>query len=363
MNRYTNQRESEVAIPSAGTRNKKEQDQDSMTGRRKGSFKLTYDGERTPLLAASAVNQPSASVETASTVRNEQITLDTGTGVLFGTLTLPQGDGPFPLALIIAGSGPTDRNGNSRILSGKNDSLKMLAEGLAGLGVAAVRYDKRGIAASVAAGTDESTVTFDTFIGDAVAWIEKLKGDSRFSDIAIIGHSEGSLIGMVASYRMGVHAFVSLCGSGKPIYETLLDQLNRQMPAVVEEAGRIITALREGKQVEQVSSELKSLFRPSVQPFLISLFGYDPTEEIEKLEIPVLIINGSRDLQTDENQANLLSAAKPEASLCIIDSMNHVLKDAPSDPEGNLATYSDPTRPLASGLIECVGSFLKGYLD
>ena len=349
--------------------NKNEQEQDSLTGRWEGSFEFQKQKQKVNMIVdfgADTIsipqqglqNYPSATAEAPPTARSEQVTLDTETGALFGTLTLPQGDGPFPLALIIAGSGPTDRDGNSRILPGKNDSLKMLAEGLAGFGVATVRYDKRGIAASAEAGTDESKVTFDTFIYDAVGWIEKFKCDSRFSDIDIIGHSEGSLIGMVASYRTGVHAFVSISGSGKPIYETLLDQLNRRMPAVVGEADRIINALREGKLVEQVSPQLRSLFRPSIQPFLISIFGYDPAEEIRKLEVRVLIVNGSRDLQTDESQARVLSLAKPEASLCIIDSMNHVLKDAPSDPEGNLATYSDPTLPLAMGLLECVGSFL-----
>jgi pimeloyl-ACP methyl ester carboxylesterase len=295
-------------------------------------------------------------------IMNEQVTLDTGTGVLYGTLTLPEGAGTFPLVLIIAGSGPTDRDGNSRLLPGKNNSLKMLAEGLAGMGIAAVRYDKRGIAAGAAAGADESKVTFDTFIDDAVAWIEQLKRDSRFSDFGIIGHSEGSLIGMVASRRTGVHAFVSISGSGIPIDEILLEQLNRQMPSLVEEAGRIINALREGKMAEQVSPQLQSLFRLGVQPFLISLFAYDPAEEIGKLEIPVLIINGTRDLQTDVSQARLLFAAKPDASPCIIDNMNHVLKDAPQDQQGNQATYSDPTLPLAEGLLKCVGSFLQSNL-
>jgi pimeloyl-ACP methyl ester carboxylesterase len=327
-----------------------------------GPFELTCVGESSPMSAAAAENRPPSPAEASPTVRNGQVTLDTGTGMLNGTLTLPEGTGPFPLVLIIAGSGPTDRDGNSRLLPGKNNSLKMLAEGLAGIGIAALRYDKRGIAASAAAGTDESKVTFDTFIDDAVAWIEQLKPDSRFSDFGVIGHSEGSLIGIMASQRTGVHVFVSISGSGKPINEILLDQLNRQMPTGVEEAGRIIDSLRRGKTVEQVSPQLQSLFRPGVQPFLISLFPYDPAEEISKLEMPVLIVNGRRDLQTDVSQARVLSAAKPEASLCIIDSMNHVLKDAPRDQQGNLATYSDPALPLAWGLLKCVGSFLQSNL-
>jgi pimeloyl-ACP methyl ester carboxylesterase len=328
-----------------------------------GTFQLTYAGESPPPSAASTGDGSSASPEAAQPIEGEEVSLKTGTGILAGTLTLPNLSGPVPLVLIIAGSGPTDRDGNSRLLPGKNNSMKMLAEGLASWGVAAVRYDKRGIGSSGDAGTDESSVTFDMFIDDAVAWIEKFKQDSRFSDFGIIGHSEGSLIGMVASYRAGTHAFVSISGSGKPIYETLLDQLKTQMPGVVEEADQIINALRSGQRIEKVSPELQGLFRPSIQPFLISMFRYDPASEIVKLEEPVLIVNGSRDLQTDVTQAKLLAAAKPEASLCIIDGMNHVLKDAPPDQEGNLATYSDPKLPLAGGLLECVGSFLEKTLQ
>jgi pimeloyl-ACP methyl ester carboxylesterase len=329
----------------------------------KGTFELTYAGESPPPSAASAGDGSSDSQEAARAINGEEVSLKTGMGVLYGTLTLPDNTGPVPLVLIIAGSGPTDRDGNSRLLPGKNNSLKMLAEGLASRGVAAVRYDKRGIGSSADAGTDESSVTFDTFIDDAVAWIEKFKQDSRFSDFGIIGHSEGSLIGMIASYRTGTHAFVSISGSGKPIYETLLDQLKTQMPGVVEEADQFINALRSGQRIEKVSPELQSLFRPSIQPFLISMFRYDPAAEIAKLEQPVLIVNGSRDLQTEVNQAKLLAAAKPEASLCIIDGMNHVLKEAPPDQKGNLTTYSDPTLPLAGGLLQCVGSFLEKTLE
>jgi hypothetical protein len=163
-----------------------------------GTFELTYAGESPPPSAASAGDGSSDSPEAARPIEGQEVSLRTGTGILSGTLTLPDNTGPVPLVLIIAGSGPTDRDGNSRLLPGKNNSLKMLAEGLASWGVAAVRYDKRGIGSSADAGADESSVTFDMFIDDAVAWIEKFKQDSRFSDFGIIGHSEGSLIGMVA---------------------------------------------------------------------------------------------------------------------------------------------------------------------
>jgi len=324
-----------------------------------GTFELTFSGQSRVTPDAPTGTEAPDSSESGIPVASEEVTLTMDTGTLYGTLTLPDHKGPVPLVLIIAGSGPTDRDGNSSLNSGKNNSLKMLAEGLTRQGVATVRYDKRGIAASAETGLEESKVTFDTFVDDAVAWIQDLKRDSRFSPIGVIGHSEGSLIGMVAARRAGVQAFVSIAGSGQPIYGTLLNQLKTRMPAVVEEAGSIINSLRQGKRVTQVSTELQSLFRPSVQPFLISMFRYDPAAEIGRLHIPVLIVNGSRDLQTDMTQAKLLASAMPDANLCIIDRMNHVLKDAPADQQGNIATYYNPKLPLANGLLKAVWNFLE----
>ncbi len=265
--------------------------------------------------------------------------------------------------LIISGSGSTDRDGNSPLFPDKNNSLKMLAEGLAEQGISAVRYDKRGIAASAESSSDESEFTFDVFIDDAAAWIEKIRKDSRFSGLGVIGHSEGSLIGMIAARRTGARAFVSIAGPGCPIYEILIDQMKAQMPEAVEEADRIISALRKAKVVARVSPELQTLFRPSVQPFLTAMFRYNPAEEIARLHMPVLIVNGSRDLQTDVRQAKILAAAKPDGNLCIIEGMNHVLKDAPADRQGNIAAYSDPKLPLTDGLLDTVGNFLKNSLQ
>jgi pimeloyl-ACP methyl ester carboxylesterase len=327
-----------------------------------GTFELTFAGKSQGPSAVTSGKGSPASSESEAPVASEEITLSTDTGNLYGTLTLPDRKGPVPLVLIIAGSGPTDRDGNSTLLPGKNNSLKMLAEGLSRQGVAAVRYDKRGIAASADTRFEESKVTFDTFIDDAVAWIEKLKKDSRFSSLGIIGHSEGSLIGMVAARRTEVQAFVSIAGSGQPIYDTIIEQLKTRMPEDLEEAGRIINLLRQGKRVAQVSPQLQFMFRPSVQPFLISMFRYDPAKEIARLHMPVLIVNGSRDIQIDVTQAKILASADPDAELCIIDGMNHVLKDSPEDKQGNLATYSNPQLPLAEGLLEAVGNFLKKSL-
>src|SRR6476469_1360645 len=124
------------------------------------------------------------------------VVLHTATGDLFGTLMLPANFSKGPVALIIAGSGPTDRNGNNPVM--KNESLRMLAQGLATHAIASLRYDKRGIAESKAAMKGEANLRFEDYIKDAQDWIDLLKKDKRFTKVVVIGHSEGSLIGMVA---------------------------------------------------------------------------------------------------------------------------------------------------------------------
>lgn len=148
----------------------------------------------------------------AAPAGEQPVTLETAGGAIHGSLLLLSDGGKAPAVLIVAGSGPTDRDGNSAMLPGRNDSLKLLAEALARAGFASVRYDKRGIGASKAAAKDESQLRFDTYVDDAAAWIAQMKADPRFASVAVIGHSEGALIGMLAAERAGASAYVSLAG-------------------------------------------------------------------------------------------------------------------------------------------------------
>lgn len=281
-------------------------------------------------------------------------------GMMIGQLEIPEGDGPFPLMVIIAGSGPTDRNGNSIALPGKNNSLKMLAEDLAKEGVATIRYDKRGVGKNTTLAGKEEDLRFDHFIDDAAAWVQLAKDDARFSKVGIIGHSEGSLIGMVASQKADADAFISIAGAGRPIDEVLIEQLQAQLPAnLLKESTETLEKLKQGEQVKTVSLELQSVFRPSVQPYMISWLQYDPVEQLKKLNKPILLVNGNTDIQVPVKDAELLHEAKKDSDLLIVDKMNHVLKEAPADREGNIATYSNPDLPLAKGLIDGIVEFLK----
>ncbi len=282
-------------------------------------------------------------------------TLQTSTGELSGTLTVPILKGTFPVALIIAGSGPTDRNGNNAQM--KNNSLQMLAHELAAQGIASIRYDKRGIGASKDALVSEKNLRFENYSEDAKAWAAQLKADARFNKLIIIGHSEGSLLGLLACEQADV--FVSLAGAGRPIDVILKEQLAAQLSGkkkLLRAVDEGISKLKKGELVEDAPVELFSLFRPSIQPYLISWMKYDPAVEISNLKIPIVIVQGTTDLQVQVKDAELLHAASPDSRYILIEGMNHILKLAPLDRAKNIETYSNPELPLASELCRVLGT-------
>jgi uncharacterized protein len=286
-------------------------------------------------------------------------------GELAGTLMLPAASGKAPVALIIAGSGPTDRDGNSAVPGFRNDSLKLLATALAQQGIASVRYDKRGIGASGAAMTSESALRFDDLVDDAARWIATLQADPRFSNVVVIGHSEGSLIGMLAargaSGRVGADGFVSLAGAAERQSDILRKQLARKLtPEQSADNERILAALEHGQTVPHVAPMWLRFYQPSVQPYLISVYRHVPAREIAALQVPVLIVQGTTDLQVDVDQAEALAAAKPDAQRLIVPGMNHVLKAVPADAPNPLASYGDPTLPLHPQLAPAIVAFIRG---
>ncbi|MEI7491431.1 MAG: alpha/beta hydrolase [Bacteroidota bacterium] len=277
------------------------------------------------------------------------IILKTATGDINGTLTLPLTKEKVPVVLIIAGSGPTDRDGNSPpALMNKSNCYKMLAEELRKNGVASVRYDKRGIAGSAGSALKESDLRLDNYISDAQGWIVMLNGDVRFSKIIVAGHSEGSLIGIVACSQAKAKGFISIAGSGRPANEILREQFSSLPQTEKDRIFPLLDKLQKGDTLANVPSDLNSFFRPSIQPYLISWFRYDPQSEIKKLKIPVMIIQGDMDIQVSLEDAGLLAKADPQSSLKIIKGMNHVLKDTDTKDKAEQITkvYTNPDLPL-----------------
>lgn len=290
-------------------------------------------------------------------VKENSIVLKTKNGDIHGSILMPDHQGEFPVVLIIAGSGPTDRNGNNPMM--KNNSLKMLAEGLAERGIASVRYDKRGIGESKQAGGDEKSLRFENYIDDAKDWIDFLHQNDSFTDIVVLGHSEGSLIGMIAAQKEEVNKYISLAGIGDRASKAIREQLKSQPPFVIDLSSPILDKLESAQTVDSVPPILLSLFRPSVQPYLISWFKYDPTVEIEKLRKPVLIVQGTTDIQVPVSNADVLAQSNPQAQKAIMEGMNHILKVSEADRMKNIETYSNPDLPLHPDLIDILIDFLS----
>lgn len=322
--------------------------------------------ETTPTPAPeSAAAAATTSTTPTSAFEKRPVALERDFGRLYGTLTVPA-RGAETAVLLIAGSGPTDRDGNNR-LGIRSDCYRLLAEELTAAGYAVLRYDKRAIGSSV---LDDPTLvaelTLDQYIDDATALADYLAGEG-FRRVVLAGHSEGALIASVAAQRSpAVAGIISLCGAGYPMDEVLRLQLAGQLvPAHMElfvEAEQIIAALKRGERVDMTyhTQGLQALFNSGVQPFIISQMRYDPRQELRKAKVPVLIVGGGNDLQVPADNAEALAAARRDARKCIIPGMAHTLKAcAETTLEGQLHTaYGDPALPLAPGLVQAITEFL-----
>jgi uncharacterized protein len=327
----------------------------------------------TPLLLLSclAIAAPETPLELGPPPRmvGELVEIKTDTGTLYGIIDLPSSPGPWPIALLHPGSGPTDRDGNSRLSATqviRNDSLKLLGRALAAHGIATLRIDKRGVGSSAKAVGKEQDLRVETYSDDAAAWVALIRKDRRFTKVGIIGHSEGALIALLAAKREKVDALVSLCGLARPIQDVLRAQLKPALPKeLYESADKIIMELAAGREIPQkdVPILLNSLFRPSVQPYLISEFKHDPAAILSKLDVPALVVSGTTDIQVPVEDGKRLADSKPGVKHCIIQNMNHILKQTEiATKMEQLPIYSDPTIPLHPKLVDELATFLKTTL-
>lgn len=277
---------------------------------------------------------------------------------LHGTLLTPEAP-TRAAALIIAGSGPTDRDGNSP-LGVSASTYRLLAEGLAAHGVATVRTDKRGVAESAAALTSEAGLIFTDYADDARAWAAETARLTGQPCAWLIGHSEGALVALTAATEddEAICGLVLLSGAGRPIGAVLREQLAGAPEPLLSQALAILAELEAGRPVTDVPPPLAALFRPSVQPYMISWLPLDPAEMVAAYEGPVMIGQGDNDIQVGLTDANAMASARPSAKLVIWEGVSHLLKLAPTDRAANAATYRDPDLPLAPGVVEDVAEFI-----
>ena len=278
---------------------------------------------------------------------------------LYGTLLAPEGQARA-VALILPGSGPTDRDGNNP-LGVSAATYRRLAEGLAAQGIASVRFDKRGVAQSAAAAPSEADFTFRDNISDARLWMDETLARTGFACVWLVGHSEGALVALATASNDDpkICGLILLSGAGRRAGVVIREQLaSAPLPPELRTAAETALSELEAGRTTEAPPQLAALFRPSVQPYMISWLALDPAALIADYEGPVMIGHGSTDLQTTLTDAEALKAGQPNARLVIWDGVNHVLKTAPADPAGNSATYRDPTLPLAPGVVEDVAGFI-----
>lgn len=273
-----------------------------------------------------------------------------------GSLWLPENIQEPQLVILLTGSGPNDRDGNSSMA--KNDSHKQLAQALKDQGIATYRYDKRVVTQMKKKDVDPD-MSFEDFVTDARSVVAHFENDNRFSKIFIAGHSQGSLVGMLA-VNENIDGFISLAGAGEPIDNVIVSQIAAQSPGLDTIARATFDKMRSQEEiVEDVNIYLRQLQGPQIQPFMKSWMAYDPAVEIAKLKTPILIINGDRDFQVSVEQANLLHAAAPSSQIEIIEGLNHVLKKVGQDDIEAAKSYTDVNFPIHPVLIEKMVAFIK----
>jgi esterase/lipase len=300
-------------------------------------------------LSASFYAQDNEIISKEYDLKNDSIQLP-------GTLSFQKMEDAQPLVIFIQGSGNPDRNGNQVALGINANYIKTLRDSLNLRGIAFYSYDKRNVTPSNMAFIIKK-FEFTDLVEDAEIAISEFANDERFSSIPVIGHSQGSLVGMLATNN-DVDKFISLAGVSETIDETIVRQVSNQSAQLGKVAETHFKELKETGQIKEPNPMLASIFAKQNLEFIRSYMTYDPVEEIKKLDLPILIINGTKDLQVLESDAKALYEADPDAELRIIEGMNHVLKTISKD-EDNLKSYTSPDFPISEELIAVITEFVK----
>ena len=275
-------------------------------------------------------------------------------GNIDAVLTMPDGVDRPPVALLIAGSGSTDHDGNGP--QAKPATLKKLSEQLAARKIATLRYDKRGAGGWKPEFGRPEDFRFKDFVDDAVSLVNYLRSSGKFSRVVIVGHSEGGLVGILTARRVPIDRLVLLVTAARKQGDLVKAQLEKTVPPdVFEPIAKAIDAIMAGQIVDPPPRGF--FVAPAMQPGMASAFTEDPVEPIKQITEPTLIIGGGRDRQVARVDFAALSAASPVAKTLWLPDMNHVLNDV-DDAADDLKAYTDPERPLDPDMIDSVAAFI-----
>jgi len=275
-------------------------------------------------------------------------------GAVDAFLTIPPDVERPPVALLIAGSGSTDHDGNGPQI--KPATLKKLSEQLAARGIATLRYDKRGAGEWKPEFGRPEDFRFKDYVDDAVALAGYLRASGKFSRVVLAGHSEGGLVAILAARRAPADRLVLLATAARRQGDLLKAQLEKQLsPEMFAPIAKAIDSIMAGQIVDPLPPGLS--IPPPLQPGLASAFTEDPIDPLKLIEQPVLIVGGGRDHQVARLDFAALSAAAPTAKTLWIPDMNHVLNDVTDDAD-DLAAYNQSERALDAALIDSIASFI-----
>lgn len=287
-----------------------------------------------------------------------ELKIDVRGGTIYGTLLEPSQNPSNSLVIITAGSGPTDRNGNTPLLEGRSDSLKALAYSLKGNSIASFRYDQRPSGKSIKTMKDRTT-DINMLVDDLVKCIRYIKENKNYEHIYLIGHSQGTIVSILAAQQEDVAGIILVTGPARPIDEIMVEQYANIRPDIVNQVEEEMKSIREGRDSVVQDEEMKRIFNEENRSFLRSWMVYDPPEEARKLKAPVYIIYGTSDSQITPVEIQFYGDIINDRNSRIVNNMNHVLKVSPKDAKENQKRYTDPSYPIHPELVSAITEFIK----
>ncbi len=302
-----------------------------------------------------------ATLLAAAVPQVEAVTVPGPEGPLAGTLE--QGAGKGPAVVIIPGSGPTDRDGNSP-LGITAGTYRLLAQALAKRGVTSVRIDKRGMFGSRAAVADPNAATVEGYAADARAWAGLAAKRAGAPCAWLVGHSEGGLVALQAAQdARGLCGVILLAAPGRRLSAVMREQFraNSANAPILPAALKMLDAVEAGGTIDPATlpAPLPRMFPVAVQRYLSAISKFDPAALAASAKVPVVIVQGENDLQVGAEDARRLAAAQPKARLVLLPEVNHVLKQVGTDRAANQRSYADPSLPIAPAVVDAVATSVR----